>query len=230
MGGEELLGVYVSKPGAALTSTEFLERFVNSLIEDLQQQLKAGDASRFAEVFVHHRPRLWQIIHFRLSDQVRGRVDADDVLQEVYIDAEKRLQHFIDGDFPSFFLWLRLVAGQTLSDVHRRHLGTQSRSTLRESNPSAAKSWENTSMCLSQRFIAHLTSPSQAAVKQELIGQVHEALQGMNEIDREVLALRHFEELTNQEVAVELGIQPKAASIRYMRALERLRGVLSQIS
>ena len=202
---------------------------MNNSVENIEQQLKNGDFSRFGEAFSRHRPRLWQIIHFRISDQIRGRVDADDVLQDVYLDAEKRLRHFADGDFPTLFLWLRLVAGQTLSRVHRRHLATESRSTLRESTPGDGNLWGNTSLCLSQRFIAHLTSPSQAAVKVELIAEVRSALESMNDIDREVLALRHFEELTNQEVAIELNIKPKAASIRYMRALERLRGVLEKM-
>ena len=102
--------------------------------DDLERRLKDGDTSLFAEAFSLHRPRIWQIIHFRLNDQIRGRVDPDDVLQEVYLDAEKRLRYFIDGDFKSLFLWLRLVAGQTLSNIHRIHLGTESRSVLRESD------------------------------------------------------------------------------------------------
>lgn len=173
-----------------------------------------------------HRPRIWQIVHFRLNDQIRGRVDPDDVVQDIYLAAEQRLKHFIDGDFPSLFLWLRLVAGQVLSDIHRTHMGTESRSVLRELNPRGANLWGNTSLCLSQRFVAHVTSPSQAAMKVELVDQVRKALETMNDIDREIVALRHFEELTNQEVATELGIAPKAASIRYMRALERLRTIM----
>lgn len=201
---------------------------------DLERQLKQGDESVLGDVFTVHRQRIWQIIHFRLNNQVRGRVDPDDVVQDVFLAAEKRFKHFVDGDFPSFFLWLRLVAGQTLSDIHRRHLTTEARSAFRESSTAGpdgrgTDSWGNTSLCLSQRFIAHLTSPSQAAVKVELIAEVRGALESMNDIDREVLALRHFEELTNQEVASELGINEKTSSMRYMRALERLRTILEAV-
>lgn len=202
---------------------------MNVSAEEAEQQLKDGDFSLFGQAFTRHRQRLWQIIHFRLSDQIRGRVDADDVLQDVFLDAEKRLTHFTDGDFPSLFLWLRLVASQTLSRVHRRHLATESRSMFREFSGGDGRLWGDTSLCLSQRFIAHLTSPSQAVEKVELIGEVKSALEGMNDVDREVVALRHFEELTNSEVATELNITPKAASIRYIRALERLRGVLEKL-
>lgn len=197
--------------------------------DDLEQRLSQGETAVFGELFTIHRPRLWQIIHFRLSDKIRGRVDPDDVVQEVFLESEKRLRHYVEGDFPSLFLWLRLVLGQTLSKIHRSHLGTESRTVLREANAAHSGIWGNTSLCLSQRFIAHLTSPSQVAVKGELIGEVRRALDNMSEMDQEVLALRHFEELTNQEVAIELDIQPKAASIRYMRALERLRGVLAML-
>ena len=197
--------------------------------DSLEQRLADGDTTVFGDLFTAHQPRLWQIIHFRLSDKIRGRIDPDDVVQDVFLDAEKRLRHYIDGDFPSLFLWLRLVAGQTLSKIHRTHLGTESRSVLREANAARSGLWGNTSLCLSQRFVAHLTSPSQVAVKGELIGEVRKAIDNMSEMDQEVLALRHFEELTNREVAIELEIQPKAASIRYMRALERLRNVLESI-
>lgn len=198
------------------------------MIKDLESRLKLGDESALGEVFTFHRPRIWQIVHFRLNDQVRGRVDTDDVVQDVFLDAKKRLNHYAQGQFPSFFLWLRLVAGQTLSNIHRRHLSTESRSVFRESAPNY-DAWGNTSLCLSQRFIAHFTSPSQAAVKVEAIAEIRAALGSMNEIDREVLALRHFEELTNQEVASELDITTKASSLRYMRALDRLRTILEAI-
>ena len=197
---------------------------------DLERRLRAGETELFAEVFTIHRPRVWQIVNFRLDTKVRGRVDPDDVVQEVYLAAEKRLEHFVGGGFDSFFLWLRLVTVQTLSNVHRTHLRTSSRSTLKEAKPiSGDDRWSNTASCLSRRFVDHLTSPSQAAVRGELVDLAQQAIESMNEIDREVLTLRHFEELTNQEVAMELGISVKAASIRYVRALDRLRGILKEV-
>lgn len=196
---------------------------------ELERRLKEGDQSAFGELFTLHRPRIWQIINFRLSDRIRGRLDPDDVVQDVFLEAEKRLEHYFDGDFPSLFLWLRLVTNQTLSKIHRTHLGTEARDAAREATRSPQKGWGDTSLCLSRCFVAHITSPSQAAVRGELLQEVKQALESMSEMDREVVALRHFEELTNQEVAVELGIQPKAASIRYMRALQRLRSVLERL-
>ena len=128
----------------------------------------------------------------------------------------------------SLFVWLRLIVGQTLIDVHRRHLGAKMRDAEREESVQQRLS-EGTSISLSFHLLAHLTSPSQAAARAELMTLVEEALSGMSDTDREVLALRHFEELTNSEVAEVLGLERKAASIRYVRALARLKSVLQKI-
>lgn len=196
--------------------------------DELERRLRDGDQSVFADVFTLHRQRLWQLVHFRMDHRIRSRVDVDDVVQEIYLAAESRLTNFIDGDFPSLFLWLRLVAGQTLSNVHRAHLRTESRAVSKET-PNNAGAFTGTSVSLTQLFVAQVTSPSQVVAKEELVAQIRQCIDAMNEIDREVLALRHFEELSNQEVASVLEITPKTASIRYMRALERLRTILEKI-
>jgi RNA polymerase sigma-70 factor (ECF subfamily) len=112
---------------------------------------------------------------------------------------------------------------QTLIDIHRRHLGAQGRDAAREV---AIESWRfpvATSVSLASVLAGDLTSPSQAAMRDERAARLHQALEQMDEVDREVLALRHFEDLSNQEVAEALGISQKAASMRYVRALERLK-------
>ncbi len=199
------------------------------LVDDpLLARVLAGDERAFAEAFAIHRERLWRMVHFRLDRRLQGRVDADDILQEAYLDGAKRLHHLADNQPISLFLWLRLVIGQTLIDVHRRHLGAKMRDADREESIQQRLS-EGTSVSLSFHLLAHLTSPSQAAARAELTALVEEALGGMSDTDREVLALRHFEELTNSEVADVLGIERKAASIRYVRALARLKTVLQKI-
>ncbi len=191
------------------------------------QAVLRGDAEAFSELFAQHRERLWRMVHFRLDRRLQRRVDEDDVLQEAYLDAMKRLPHFQTSQPMSFFVWLRLIVGQTLIDVHRRHLGAKMRDVDREESVQQKLS-EGTSISLSFFLLAYLTSPSQAAVRAELTGLVEEALEGMSATDREVLALRHFEELTNNEVAEVLGLDRKAASIRYIRALGRLKKILHQ--
>lgn len=188
-------------------------------------RMLAGEASALAEFFADHRPRLARMIDFRLDGRLRGRIDADDVLQEAYVDAAKRLDALRQAQPMSPFVWLRLIVGQTLVDVHRRHLAAQMRDADRERSIQARPA-DGTSQTMTFHLLGRLTSPSQAAVRAEMSALVAQALDDMNEIDREVLALRHFEELTNKETAEVLGIEVKAASIRYVRALARLKDVL----
>ena len=197
--------------------------------DELVTRLKGGDQQALAELYSQHRPRLWRMIHVRLDPRLRGRVDADDILQEGYLAAVERVQHFQNDSSTSFFVWLRLVLGQTLIDVHRRHLGTQMRDAGREVSLHGRRSPQATSMSLTALLLGDFTSPSSAAVRDEVSQKLEQAIDAMNPIDREVLVLRHFEELTNNEVAQELDIKPKAASIRYVRAIGRLKEILSQL-
>ena len=198
-------------------------------IEALVDQVMHGDARALGILFHHHRQRLWRIVNFRLDQRLLGRVDADDILQEAYLAAEKRLEHFLHDSPESFFIWLRLIVNQTMIDVHRRHLGTQARDASRERQVSGGWAPESTSFSLSHHLLGHLTSPTQAALRAELSMQLNVALETMGDLDREVLALRHFEELTNSETAKALDLSEQAASLRYVRALGRLRKILEAI-
>ncbi len=197
--------------------------------ETLQARLLAGDDSVFPAAFEAERGRLWRFVYFRMDRRIQGRVDPDDIVQEIYLAAESRLSKFVAGDFPSLFFWLRLVAAQTLSNVHRTHLGAQARSVHQEAPASLDGRLPDTSVSLSYHLIAHMTSPSQALSRDERAEQLHQALQQMSPLDREIIALRHFEELTNRETAMLLQLKPQAASIRYVRALERLQRILESL-
>lgn len=195
--------------------------------DSLVGRLRQGDEEALAELFSRYRERFWRLIHFRLDSRLAGRVDADDVLQEAYLAALQRMQHFPNAANASVFVWLRLIVCQTLIDVHRQHLGVRMRDAKREIAIPQEKVGQSTSLSLVAQLMGHLTSPSQAAVRKEVTEQLEDAIDQMDGIDREVLALRHFEELTNNETAEVLGIQPKAASIRYIRAIKRLKVILS---
>jgi RNA polymerase sigma-70 factor (ECF subfamily) len=197
--------------------------------EELVGRLRQGDEGALAELFSQYRDRLWRLVTFRLPARLNGRVDAEDVLQEAYLAAAARLHHFRERTSGSFFVWLRLVVVQTLTDLQRQHLGAQMRDAGRE--VSLQPAWgQGTSAALAVQLLGSLTSPSQAAIREELAGRLGAALEGMNPVDREILALRHFEELSNQETAEVLGVDEKAASIRYVRALKRLKDILSGMS
>ena len=193
-------------------------------------RVKSGDCQALAEVFSVHRDRLARTVQFRLDRRLQGRIDLDDVLQEAYLAATNRIEHFSGNTLTSLYVWLRLIVTQTMVDLYRRHLGAQARDADREIALDAGHSAQRTSCCLAIQLSGKLTSPSQAAIRDEQAVQLEKILEQMDEIDREVLALRHFEELTNSEVAEVLGIQQKAASIRYVRAVRRLKDILTQVS
>ena len=197
--------------------------------EEFLSRLRKDPDGVLADEYSQHRERLWRIVNFRLDRRLLGRVDADDILQEAYLDAATRIEHYLNEPVISFFIWLRTVVGQTLIDVHRRHLGAQKRDVRREVKPNRRVFSASTSFQIADVLLADLTSPSQAILKEELAAKLHEALESLNEIDREILVLRHFEELSNLEAAEVLEIEPKTASMRYFRALTRLRSILVQI-
>ena len=196
---------------------------------ELLNRLKDGDDQALATLFALGRDRLLRMVEFRLDARLRGRVEAEDVVQEAYLDAAKRVHHFAEDSSTSFFIWLRMVVTQTLIDIHRRHLGAQMRDAGREAARRGARYSQTTTVSLAANLMGTLTSPTLAARRAELAERLRETLDEMEPIDREVLALRHFEELTNSEVAEELGIQQKAASIRYVRALRRLKEILAEL-
>ncbi|MCK5941428.1 MAG: sigma-70 family RNA polymerase sigma factor [Planctomycetes bacterium] len=189
--------------------------------EPLERDLRAGDDAAIGPLFENHRERLLRMVTFRLDPRLVGRLDADDVLQETFLEAEKRLQAYRDDDKP-FLVWIRLITQQTMIDLHRKHLGAKMRAAGRE----VAAPQSGT---MSGLFVGHITSPSRAMMREEVRIKIEGALQEMDEIDREVLMLRHFEDLSNKDVATVLGIQENAASNRYVRALGRLKGFLGSL-
>jgi RNA polymerase sigma-70 factor (ECF subfamily) len=195
----------------------------------LDERLRKGDEQALAELFSAQRERLWRIVHFRLDDRLRGRIDPDDVLQEAYLAAVQRLVHYKDGTYTVPFLWLRAILKQTLIDLHRRHVAAQRRAVDRDVALDASPYAQASATSMAITLIAKLTSPSQAAVRAEMVNTVEKAMATMDPIDQEVLALRHFEELSNSEVAEVLGIEQKAASIRYVRAVRRLKEILAEV-
>ena len=198
-------------------------------MEELERRLRSGDAQALAELFALEWERLWHIIHFRLAEPLRGRLEPEDVLQEAYLAASQRLSHYADSPATSPFIWLRMIVNQTLIDLHRQHLGAEKRDAAREVSLDGAPYAQATSASVAIQLIGVFTSPSRAAARADILSLVQSAIEQMDATDREVLALRHFEELTNSEVAETLGIEQKAASIRYIRALRRLKEILAQV-
>jgi RNA polymerase sigma-70 factor (ECF subfamily) len=198
-------------------------------LEDQLRRLAAGDQQALAELFARYRDRLRRMVQLRLDRRVQGRVDASDVLQEAYLDAARRAAEYAANPAMPFFLWLRGLTGQRLLMVHRRHLGARMRDVGQEVALYRGALPQASSVSLAAQLLGRMTSPSLAAVRAEMQLKLQEALNGMDPLDREVLALRHFEELSNGEVAAVLGLEKAAASNRYVRALKRLKEVLATL-
>jgi RNA polymerase sigma-70 factor (ECF subfamily) len=168
------------------------------------------------------------MIALRLDCRVLSKVDSEDLVQEAFVTAVGRKNDYLACPSVPIIVWLRQITAQILIDTHRRYLGTQMRDVRQEVSVRRAKGTVTSSALLVAHLADSLTSPSQYAVRQELLAEVATALERLDEIDREVLVLRHLEELSNNEVAEILGIDRFAASKRYLRALTRLRTMMPE--
>jgi RNA polymerase sigma-70 factor (ECF subfamily) len=193
--------------------------------DELLEAARKGDENALAVLVERHRERLERMVGLRMDRRLQGRVDPADVVQDAYLAIRGKFADYkTDSPLP-FFLWLRLEVGQKLVDLHRFHLGTQMRDAGQEVSLHRGALPQVTSVSLAEHLLGKLTTASRAAMRAELKIRVQEALNSMDPHDREVLILRHFEELSNSEAALVLGIKPSAAVNRYVRALKRLKAI-----
>lgn len=184
--------------------------------------LRSRGDEAVAELFDRYRQKLLRMITIRLDGRIVGKVDGEDILQDAFVESARRIQDYLDRPSVPFFVWLRQIAGQVLIDTHRRYLGTKMRDVRQEVTLHRVGHSTSSAFLVAQ-LADSLTTPSQFAVREEMIAELKAVLEKLDQIDREVLVLRHLEELSNNEVAEILGIDKYAASKRYLRALERLR-------
>ena len=196
-------------------------------VADLVARAAAGDREAVAELLERYRARLRRMVALRLDPRLQGRVDASDVIQEGYLDALRRLDEFAADPSVPFYIWLRFLVGQRVQEQHRRHLGTPGRDVGREVSIYRGAMPGASTGALAARLLGNLTSPSQAAVRAERKLRLQEALNRMDPLDREILVLRHYEQMTNGDAAAALGLDKSAASKRYTRALVRLKEILA---
>jgi RNA polymerase sigma-70 factor (ECF subfamily) len=195
--------------------------------QELLEQARQGKADAVDALLARHREPVRRMIDLRLDPAIVQRVDASDVVQEVLLEASKRLQEYLRRPAMPFHLWLRHIARDHLIDAHRRHHQAQKRGVDRE-QPIHRAAWaDRSSLELAAQLLDQERTPASEAIQQELQRRLHEALKQLDEADREVILMRHFEELGNQEVAAALGLTEAAASMRYLRAVRRLRDLLA---
>jgi RNA polymerase sigma-70 factor (ECF subfamily) len=195
----------------------------------LIEQARRGDAAALNELFTRHRDRLRRMVQMRLDWRLHGRIDASDVIQDAYLEAARRLDEYLRDPAMPLFLWLRFLVGEQLMILHRRHLGAKMRDARREVSLYRNALPEASSAALAAQLLGQQTSPSEAAIRAERMLRLQEAVNRLDPLDREVLSLRHFEQLSRAETAQLLGIEEAAAAKRYIRALKRLKDTLADM-
>lgn len=196
---------------------------------DLIRKAADGQPEIVSILFEKHRVRLRKMVRLRMDRRLQTRIDASDVLQDTWLDCERRFAEYVADPPMPFFHWLRFLTGQRLVDLHRRHLGTAARNICQEVSLYQGALPAASSVSLAEQLMGRLTSASQAAERAEIQVSIQNALNSLEAIDREVLILRHFEMLTNEETSQALGLKKAAASNRYIRALKRLREILDSV-
>ncbi len=195
--------------------------------EVLLSQAREGDARALERLLSEQRERLRRMIGLRLDPALAARVDASDVVQEVLLEASRRLKDYLQRPTMPFHLWLRHLARDRVIDAYRRHRQAQRRSLDREQPMLAARLADHSSIELAGQLIDPELTPASAALQHELQRRLEAAIATLSEDDREVIMMKHYEQMSNQEIAQFLELSEPAASMRYLRALRRLKSALT---
>ncbi len=194
--------------------------------QELLSQARRGEAEAVERLLAAHREPLRRMIGMRLDPALAARIDASDVVQDVLLEAHRRLGDYLRDPAMPFHLWLRHIAKDHVIDAHRRHRQAQRRSLDREQPLVPAGLADHSSFELAGQILDQELTPASAAIRRELQRRLDAAIAALDADDREVILLRHGEQLSNQEVAAALGLTEAAASMRYLRAVRRLRAAL----
>ncbi|HEY2838080.1 MAG TPA: sigma-70 family RNA polymerase sigma factor [Pirellulales bacterium] len=196
--------------------------------QELLAQARDGDTDARNQLLERHREGLRRMIGLRLDKGVQRRVDASDVVQDVLVEANRRLTDYLSKAGMPFHVWLRHLARDRLIDAHRRHRGAARRSVDREQKLGGPGIDDASAADLAALLLDRQMTPAAAATHHELERRFAAALETLDEIDREIILMRHFEQLSNQQAAQALDLTEPAAGMRYLRALRRLRALFDE--
>ncbi|MCE9548610.1 MAG: sigma-70 family RNA polymerase sigma factor [Planctomycetia bacterium] len=194
--------------------------------EQMLADARGGGADAVNRLLERHREAVRRVIELRMDRQLRRRVDASDIVQEVLVEAHRRLADYLKNPVMPFHLWLRQMAQDRLIDAHRRHRVAARRSLDREQPLVSPAALDHSTLDLAAELCDRERTPASAAMRNELQERFLAALEELDQQDREVVLMRHFEKLSNSEVAAALDLTPPAASMRYLRAVRKLRTIL----
>lgn len=212
--------------------TQPLQNSSDSNAEELHTLVRfaaAGDAAAMDELFSQFRLPMKRMVHLRLNRRLQGRIDDSDVIQEAFLEAARKLPEYAAAPLLPFFLWLRHLTGLKLTEIHRRHLGTQMRDAGQEVTLHRGGLPGADSVSLAAHLLGSLTSVSQASIKAEKRLLLQETLNSMDAMDREIIAMKHFEQLTISDIAQVLEMPRATAGRRYLKAMKRLREILEDL-
>ncbi len=193
---------------------------------ELLNNVRDGQAVAVEELMDRHRNSLRRMIQLRLDQRLMQRMDVSDVIQDVLIEANRRLSDYLKNPVIPFHLWIRQIAKDRIIDAHRRHRVSAKRSIDREQPQPGKGPFDQSTIELANQFRDQALTPAAAATQRELASQIESAVQMLRDNDREIILMRHYEQLDNQEIAQSLGLTEPAASMRYLRALKRLREII----
>ena len=199
-------------------------------IDLLVESAVSGDSPALEQLYDQYRERLHRVVNLRLDARVRGRIDASDVVQETFVEVARRLPEFSPDQEVPFFVWLRGIAVERLIQLHRTHLGAQKRSVKREVSIDRGCGPEASSIHLASILVGQFTSVDRPMKQEEVRAKVENALNSMDEADREIIAMRHFEGLSTEEIAKVLGMTKSGVLKRHTRAVQRLSDVINSAS
>lgn len=188
---------------------------------------KGGDDDAVNRLLDRHRDALRRLVEMRLDRKIQRRVDVSDVVQDVLVEANRRLTDYLSNPVMPFHLWLRQIARDRIIDAHRRHRASARRSVDREQPNLAPGGVDRSTIELIAQVCDGELTPAAAATQHEMARRVEAAIGELGDQDAEIILMRHYEQLSNQEVAQALGLTEPAASMRYLRAVRRLRATLT---
>jgi RNA polymerase sigma-70 factor, ECF subfamily len=199
----------------------------SQVTQELLRQVGAGNGEAVNRLMERHRRALCRMVQLRLDRALGARVDASDIVQDVLLEASRRLEDYLRDAKVPFHLWLRELAKDHVIDAHRRHRKAQRRSVDREQKKSP-EFGDQSSLDLAAQLRDHELTPAAATIRKELEGRFLAAMDQLEEEDAEIVLMRHFEHLSNSEAAQALGLSPAAAGMRHLRAIRRLRAILGE--
>lgn len=178
------------------------------------------------QLLMRYQSALHRLVELRLDRKIRHRIDVSDILQETFLEANRRMQNYLEDQPLPLHLWLRQIAMDRVIDAHRRHRGSAMRSVDKEEGMMPGNAWDQSTQHLVRQISDPQLTPATEAMQRELAKRVEDAISSLGDQDAEIILMRHYEHLTNQDVAITLGLTEPAASMRYLRALRKLKTIL----